>query len=285
MSLQPVFLIGAARSGTKFLRDLIHASEQVQRIPYDINYVWRTGNEFREDDEIPPKAITARSAKTIRKNIFRLQDRNSRRPQAKLLLEKTVSNALRVKTVHHLFPNARFIELTRSGYAVVESSLRQWQAPAQRGYLLQKLRYFPWTNYRYAMWFVRTRLSRSNTAPIWGPRYHGIDHDIENLPLAQVCARQWRRCVERSAEDLNTIDSARVLRIRYDELMSDGYSQCIERISDFLCVDPSALITAWEQRAQPGNDHKWRNELSKQTEDLITSEFSLMPEHLRPELP
>jgi hypothetical protein len=48
-----VFVIGAARSGTKFLRDVIGASPYAAVVPYDVNYVWRGGNEGFPDDALP----------------------------------------------------------------------------------------------------------------------------------------------------------------------------------------------------------------------------------------
>jgi len=67
-----VFLIGAARSGTKFLRDTIAHSEDVAEVPYDINYVWRHGNETCPHDEIAPDDISDGTAAHIRRSIERL---------------------------------------------------------------------------------------------------------------------------------------------------------------------------------------------------------------------
>src|SRR4051812_20775701 len=43
-AFQPVIVIGAARSGTKLLRDSLATHADVARVPYDVNYVWRFGN-------------------------------------------------------------------------------------------------------------------------------------------------------------------------------------------------------------------------------------------------
>ena len=40
----PIILIGAARSGTKFLRDVLASAVGVKSVPYDVNYIWRHGS-------------------------------------------------------------------------------------------------------------------------------------------------------------------------------------------------------------------------------------------------
>ena len=45
MNASPIIIIGAARSGTKIMRSVISADENVRAVSYDVNYVWRFGNE------------------------------------------------------------------------------------------------------------------------------------------------------------------------------------------------------------------------------------------------
>ena len=164
-----VFLIGAARSGTKFLRDTLAASSDVAEVPYDINYVWRHGNENCPHDELTASDIDDKTAAHIRKSVTRLAAKNSSGP-AKVILEKTVSNTLRMNLIRRVFPEAEFIYLERSGFDAVESSYRQWTTPADRSYLIEKLRYFPVREWRYGFWFAKNMLARSEQLPVWGPR-------------------------------------------------------------------------------------------------------------------
>lgn len=281
-ALQPIVLIGAGRSGTKFLRDLMHSHASIQRIPYDVNYVWRTGNESHPDDEIPPDRLSTRSMRSIRRQLQSLGDKGSARPDARFLVEKSVSNTLRVDLVDAVLPEARYVEVVRNGYAVTESALRNWRAPADRSYLLGKLRYFPWTNYRYAAWYLASQFRRRSTVPVWGPRYRGIDDDVRALPLATVCARQWRRCVERSEHQLSSLDPERVLRLRYEDLVGERHDECLRDLAAFLDVDPKPLQVEWDRTAVVGNDEKWRSGLDDEELNLISSEFDEMPIELRP---
>lgn len=114
--MRPIFLIGAARSGTKLLRDMLGRHPELDAIPYDINYLWRLGHEDLKHDELPD--ITDRARKAI--------NRHLQQAGADFVVEKTVSNCFRVAPVARAFPEARFIFLVRDGYDVTESAVRQW---------------------------------------------------------------------------------------------------------------------------------------------------------------
>ena len=54
---QIVIIIGAARSGTKYLRDVLATAPNAARVPYDINYIWRYGSESHPDDALPASLV------------------------------------------------------------------------------------------------------------------------------------------------------------------------------------------------------------------------------------
>ena len=62
----PVVLLGAARSGTKLVRDSLALDAHIARVPYDINYVWRFGNEELDHDELDAASLTPGVAARIR---------------------------------------------------------------------------------------------------------------------------------------------------------------------------------------------------------------------------
>ena len=53
--------------------------------------------------------------------------------------------------------------------------------------------------------------------------------------LHDVCAEQWRRCVEDAADALEAIPAERVLRLRYEEVTRDP-GKAVEQLADFLGV-------------------------------------------------
>ena len=225
-----VFLIGAARSGTKFLRDTLAASGDVAAVPYDINYVWRHGNENCPHDEIAPGDIDDKTARHIRTTVERLALKG-RKDSPSIILEKTVSNTLRMDTVRRIFPEAEFILLERDGLDVTESAYRQWTTPNSRDYIFQKLRYFPVREWRYAIWFARNLVTSSDAPPVWGPRYDGIYEDLSDLGTAQTCAHQWASSVKSARKAASDADT---LRIRYADLGNPGG---LNQVLDKLAVD------------------------------------------------
>ncbi len=124
----PIIILGAARSGTKILRDTIAAHPSISSIPYDINFVWKYGLYHIRHDELTPNDLTERGKKFIHSFFSRFDSKNL----DTRIIEKTVSNTVRVEFVQKIFPNCQFIHLIRDGRDVAVSSMIQWQAPLNR---------------------------------------------------------------------------------------------------------------------------------------------------------
>jgi len=280
--LSPCFLLGAGRSGTKFLRGMLGESKRVAEVPYDVGYVWRYGHESFPSDELLPEMANARVVNYVRNTLPKLVSADSN-SEATILLEKSVPNSLRVGFLNAIYPEAKFIHLIRDGRAVVESSMRMWTSPAEPGYLLKKLRYFPWSNYRYAIWYlsnmIKGKLRSNRSLQVWGPRYKGIDQDLLKLPLEQVCARQWRRCVETSRDQLKEISPDRVFEVRYEDLVKD--SSVLESICQFMGIDDiSVVIDSYKLQASIGNVDKWKNNVEYFDFDVVLDEIGPLLEEL-----
>ena len=95
-----VFLIGAARSGTKILRDVLAAAAGVGKVPYDVNFVWTHGHSLPHD-VLPPEVISERQRRFVTGYLDRYADGPS-----PVVIEKTVGNSLRVPYLHAMFPDA-----------------------------------------------------------------------------------------------------------------------------------------------------------------------------------
>lgn len=217
------------------MRDTIAVSHDVAAVPFDINYVWRHGNEQCPHDELTADHIDAKTANHIRGTVQRLAMKGRSTP-APIILEKTVSNTLRMDMIRRVFPEAEFIRLERNGLDVVESSFRQWTLPVDRSYLLNKIRYFPLREWRYGLWFVKNVVSGTNDPPIWGPRYEGIEADLTSLSVAETCAIQWRKSVMSSR--LSSADDT--ISIRYEDL---GATSTVEDLVTVLGLsDPSRVL-------------------------------------------
>ena len=237
----PVIIIGAARSGTNMLRELLTHAPGFETWPCDeINYIWRHGNRMYPSDEFSPGHATP-SVKTYIRNQF---NRLAGATGASTIVEKTCANSLRVGFVDAVVPEARFVFLYRDGRDVVASALKRWRAPFDASYILAKARYVPASDVpyyasRYALNRLHRLFSREKRLAFWGPRFNGMDAALRRHSLAQVAAMQWARSIERSLEAFACIDPARVVRVGYEDLASNPRPEA-QRIFDFLEVNSTA---------------------------------------------
>jgi hypothetical protein len=264
MSVRRIVVIGAARSGTKILRDALAESAQIGRVPYDIGYVWRVGNENLPHDVVPPESVSASSRRFIRRFIDKY---SSGSPAA--VLEKTVGNTLRVPAVHAVLPDAVYVHLIRDGVDVIESTRRQWRAPSDLRYLVGKARHFPLRlvpryGGKYVASLARRRMSRDGRIGSWGPRYPGIDEDLAAVDLLTVCCRQWRAAVTLASADLAQI-GAPVVEVRYERLIEEPAAE-LSRVADAL--DLPLVNAAAADAIVPGRRGAGRSALTE--EELAT---------------
>lgn len=225
-----IVLIGAARSGTKILRDTLAAATGAGAVPFDIGFVWSIGTD-EPHDVLEPGLLRPRE----REFIARYVDGYAAGSPSSVI-EKTVGNTLRVPYVADVFPDATFVHLVRNGVDVAESTWRQWREPADYRYLVRKLGHFPARmlptyGRAHAASLLRRRISGDGRVSSWGPRYPGIDADLGAGDLLTVCARQWRESVARATRDLAAVD-APVVEVRYEELVARP-RDILARVADF----------------------------------------------------
>lgn len=222
------------------VRDLVAQHPDVDKVEFDVNYIWRTGSEGLPSDEIPVGSFTSRIGDRIAGSIARSCG------DAPVLIEKTVSNCLRIDFVRSVFPEARFIHLVRNGEDVIESAYRQWLAGPDFRYILKKTATFPLLDaFGYALSYARNTVrrllpSQEKTPIIWGPHYKGIEQDLERIDLLEVCAIQWLKCLQEATIGLVRIPQERVLWIRYEDFVRDPESH-LKRVAMHICVDPSCF--------------------------------------------
>lgn len=253
--MREIIVIGAARSGTKILRDTLAVGFGWGSVPYDIGYVWRA-HVSSPDDGFLPTDLDDRAIRYIRGFIqkYGLGHR--------AVIEKTVGNALRVPAVHRVFPDALFIHLVRDGADVVESAARQWGAPTDFRYLAQKVRHFPLAQApTYGVDYARTALQRGRSGKglaVWGPRYNGIDADALVDPVEVVCAKQWSACVASAAAGFKSVD-AQVLDVRYEDFVRSP-RDVISRVSEAVGIEPDpALVGRAVERVEPPSASRGRS--------------------------
>jgi len=261
---QPLILLGAGRSGTKILRDVLSTHPDIDSVPFDVNYIWTIGNAKAIDDQLAPNSLS----NTDRSRIIQQLAKQSK--GAPFLIEKTVSNTLRLPFVLKVFPEAKFIHLIRDGRDVTESVSRQWGETREISYFFKKLKTFP---LRYAFsylmsygynWLKHSLGSQGQDDYIWGVRYPGYRKDLKEKSTLQVCATQWVTCVETSLEQLAEVDPTRQVEVRYEALMLEPQKQ-LQRIADFIGIDGQFESSRFNAK----NIGKYKAALSEQQMDSI----------------
>lgn len=237
---QPVVIVGAPRSGTNMLRDVLTSTPGVTTWPCDeINYIWKHHNLDIEHDEIPASRAD-RSSAYLREQFAR----RGRKDAADVVIEKTCATSLRVPFVARALPEAKFIFIRRDGLDATASTMKRWNAEFDLVYTLKKVRYVPPTDFPrhladFVLKRVRQRVSGDalstandlNVSTWWGPRPHDFRELQRAHPLEELAFIQWQRCVEEAADAFVQIDADRVLEVRYEDYVADpvaGTQRCLE---------------------------------------------------------
>ncbi|QIB65975.1 sulfotransferase family protein [Kineobactrum salinum] len=240
MTYQPVVIVGAPRSGTNMLRDVLCQLPGVATWPCDeINYIWRHGNVRYPSDELPAERVSPTIREYIRKHFNWVASHYS----ATTVIEKTCANSLRVPFVDRVLPEAKYIYIHRDGIDATGSATLRWTAELDLPYIMQKVRFVPVMDLPYyGVRYIWSRLyrlfSRERRLAFWGPALDGMSEILENYSLHEVCALQWQRCVESAESAFSDIDEERVHRVSYESLVKDPIGE-LSKLLKFLNIEAS----------------------------------------------
>ena len=256
---QLIILIGAARSGTKAFRSLFNTHPEISVIPYDINYIWQIGNEKASHDLFAPGSIGDKSRKTIKEFVSKYYNGND------ILVEKTVSNTIRIPFILSIYPEAKFIFLYRQGVDVVESVHRQWGQNMDKGYLFEKLKHVPIKQlFTYGIKYLKRNLQKSSDY-YWGVKTPAVLSQLNTYTKLEAIAYQWKFCVEKMLDDRSFIKEDCVVDVFYEDFVTDPAQTMKEIVLKFdLKIDPNQFNTDIIKTSNVG----------KSKRNLSESEFS-----------
>jgi Sulfotransferase family len=235
----PVVIIGAARSGTNMLRDVLTSLDGFDTWPCDeIPFVWRAGAPRCDHDEFTAEWANARAIRTIRCYFDRMAQ-----PNTQFLVEKTCANSLRVDYVARCLPDARYLFICRNGWDAAASAAKRWTAGFDIRYSLAKSRYIPPSDMPYyALQLLQNRVrslrDRDGRLATWGPRFRGMAELAGQVSVVELAARQWAACVEASDRSFAKIPQDRWMQLRYEDFVNDAATELM-RILEFLQVEAS----------------------------------------------
>ena len=241
MKYEKVIIIGAPRSGTNMLRDVLCRIPGLGTWPCDeINYIWRHGNARWPSDEFPAELATPRVSAYLERQFAR----RARIDSLMHVVEKTCANSLRVPFLQRALPDARYIFIHRDPLDAVPSAMKRWRANLDLWYTLEKARFVPPTDLPYyALRFLANRFhrlrSKERRVASWGPRFNGMESLLDSYSLPEICAAQWNACVERAAEAFQAMPPKEIITIRYEEFVTTPEAE-LQRICDFLGAQVAA---------------------------------------------
>jgi len=231
----PIIIIGAGRSGTNLLRDMLTTFDEFETWQCDeINPIWRHGNLLWPNDEIPVDKLTLSITNFVREQFIRLW---KSRGKPDYIVEKTCANSLRVPFVSAILPEARFIHLVRNGYDVAASAEKRWKGDFEfpkTQYFLSKARYTPFCDlpvyaYRFLAARMKVAFGQAKRLSVWGPHFEGMA-DLRGVSLIDICALQWMNCIEQADQGFELLKDREVSVIKYEELTGNPF----EVTSDLL---------------------------------------------------
>jgi len=236
-----VIIIGAPRSGTNMLRDILTSFNGVETWPCDeINYIWRHGNVLYPSDEIP----VSRATDSVKRYIQKAFELASNRYQAGVLVEKTCANSLRVPFVDSIVPDAKYIFIVRDGVDATGSAKKRWTSKIDMLYIWEKVKFVPILDLPiYAIRYLWARLfrlfSKDDRLAFWGPELDNMNDLLKERTLNEVCAIQWKHCVDSAESAFSNMSPDKVIKTRYEDFVSNPEYE-LERILNFVDIKVSA---------------------------------------------
>ena len=238
MNSRNIIVIGAPRSGTNMLRDILTSFKGISTWPCDeINYIWRYGNASYPSDEIPPELATTAVKKYIRKKFLDIQKKYN----SQIVVEKTCASSLRIPFINVIFPDAKYIFIYRDGIDVTGSAKDRWTADLNLSYLLKKIQFvpirdMPYYGLRYIWARIYRFFSKENRLAFWGPAFDNMQTILNKFSLDEACALQWQHCVEKANKELSVLPHERVCRVKYESFVRDPKNELL-RILNFVGFD------------------------------------------------
>ena len=188
---EPIIIIGAPRSGTNMLKDVLSSFPGLTTFPCEeINPIWRHGNVNHPNDELTPEMATDYVKSYIRGRFTRLKKKTG----AKRIVEKSCANSLRVDFVHEVFPDAKFVHIVRDGVDVCASAQKKRVFnPFDVSFHWAKLKHVPAKDlphyiFKFAVPRVIEVVKNGGRLSSWGPTTNGVPNGSSGDTDLLLCA-------------------------------------------------------------------------------------------------
>lgn len=282
-SIKPIIIIGAARSGTTLLGEIL---SQHSKLAYwlEPKYIWRFGNPGKKDDIRTPGECTPKVENYIKSRFRRyvIKDNKER------LLEKTPSNCFRIEFINEIFPDAQFIHLVRDGRCVAVSAEKKWTTTPdptafKRRFIKMEIPFSEWPFYGVAILRdVFGRIFFPGKGYIWGPHFPGIREYRKQNGILKTCVEQWRQSVISALKQFRNIPNERIKTVYYEDLCRNP-GKIISDILDFAGLKTESILEYADQRIKFRENEYSEGEIEKmdRIEPLIEDELKILGYHTK----
>lgn len=269
----PIIILGAPRSGTTLIANVLGGHPGVA-LANEPRMVWRYGND-RRSDELRREHATPAVVSHVHASFARLL----REHGAARLVEKTPSNSVRPAFVHAVFPDARFVHITRDGWGAVPSMRDFWERRG-RGFDTKQVRKLirrvaearPSQIPFYAREVVgRAVRGPTGRVPLYGPRLAGLQDITAELGKLEAAALQWRACVDQSSTFGRTLGAGQYLELRLEQLDPEA----IRELLGFCGLSQDPLVLERFEGV-------YRREAATHQADLTVQEQALVAPSIEP---
>lgn len=165
------------------------------------------------------------------------------RPSAIHLLDYTPKNALRITALKALFPNAKFVYLSRQAEPTIASIMKAWQSQQYISHPnLEGMGEYAWSLPLIQHW-----------------------QEIANADLAKIASTQWAAINDQIITDLSQIPSVDWMSVSYEELLHKPDAE-LSKLCAFLNIPFGPRMQKFKQAGMPRSRYilddphpdKWR---------------------------
>lgn len=264
---RPVFIIGAPRSGTTMVFEVLKSSSALDGLPWEGHDVWRAFHHPRwsgwGSDAIEAGNVRFGERRFV--NAYFHAHLGLCR-----LVEKTPENALRVPYLLELFPEATVVAVRRNPCEVISSIINGWRDPSGR----------------FRSYYVPAKLDIPGHAQqrMWCFALIEGWRDYASRPVPEIAFAQWDQLTRAIEEARPLVDPSRWVDVCFEDLL-ERPEEVVSSIRATVGIEsePAILATLSELRSRPVNAlsspraAKWRRENGRELHQLLPRIAELAP--------
>jgi len=239
----PIFIIASPRSGSSILHQTLSQNKDLSSLKRELDEFW---HQFTKGSDQLDETDIASKDKRMIYTFFQLISRD--RP----FIDKTISNVLKIRFLHKLFLDAKFIFLQRKGQDTINSLINGWK---------HEQFVSPWFKGQLKDWhFV--------LLPDW--------KELIDKPVSLICAQQWLYCNKEILKNKRLVPRSNQITIKYEDFIKNSI-KITKSIFNFLDIqlDKETYKYAKELKPLPSNvvtapkKDKWKTENKKEITSLM----------------